>query len=139
MEMVAIQPHALRHMGLGYITNPAESLRRRSMLPSHFFTQKAMRKCQFRTLERQQIIGRPGKKLRLRYARQRRPNPFHWRKSACRRIHERWSNRSTLQYYFVGHGQLAHWYVDNRDGSFSFVQAGRAWAHNLSGVRTASN
>jgi hypothetical protein len=88
MEMVAIQPHALRHMGLGYIINPAKSLRRCSMLPSHFFTQKAMRKFQFRTLERQQIIGRPDKKLRLRYARQRRPNPFRWRKSPCRRIHE---------------------------------------------------
>jgi hypothetical protein len=134
--MAAIQPHALRHMGIPASVNPAESLRRNSNLPSRFSKPKTRRRFRFRPLKLGYLLGRPSKKQRLLYARQRRPNQFRWRQSPSRRIHERWSNRATLHYYFSG--RRAHWYVDNRDGTFSMKEAGRAWADNVAGFRSVT-
>ena len=131
--MAAIQPHALRHMGIASYVNPAQSLRRNSNLPSRFSQPKTRRRFRFCPLKLSYLLGRPSKKLRLMYARQRRPNQFIHRKSASRCINERWSNRATLHYYFSA--RRAHWYVDNRDGTYSMKEAGRAWAENLSRFR----
>jgi hypothetical protein len=133
--MAAIQPHALRHMGIPSYVTPAKSLRRYSNLPSRFSQPKTRRRFRFHPLKLGYLLGTPSKKLRLLYARQRRPNQFIHRKSASRSIHERWSNCSTLLYYFSA--WRAHWYVDNRDGTYSMKEAGAAWAENLSRFRVA--
>jgi hypothetical protein len=99
-------------------------------------TRKTIRRIKFRPLQRGYLIGRPCKKERVLYARQRRPEQIGRHQSACRQIHERWSNRSTLHYYFTG--RRGHWYVDNRDGTFSMKEAGRAWADNVFRFRVAT-
>jgi hypothetical protein len=120
-------------MGIPGNINPAKSLRRSSNLPSRFSPRKTIRRFRFRPLKHGYLLGMPSKKQRVLYARQRRPNQFIHRKSASRCINERWSNRSTLHYYFSA--RRAHWYVDNRDGTYSMKEAGRAWAENLSRFR----
>lgn len=133
-----ITPHALRHMGFNpALIKPVKTLRRSTSLPSIFMTRKTIRRIRFRPLKHGYLIGSPSKKERVLYARQRRPEQIgRHHQSACRRIHEHWSNRSTLHYSFSA--RRGHWYVDNRDGTFSMKEAGRAWADNVSRFRVAT-
>lgn len=64
---------------------------RYSLLPGEFRPLKTMRRIRFHPVVHGYLFGKPGKKLRVMYARQRRPNPFRTKDAG--KITSQWRRR----------------------------------------------